>query len=190
MGHALMENRNGLIVGAVTTCASGHAERLAALALIEPHADRPHPVTLGADKGYDTSDFVMELRDKAVTPHVAQNQSGGRSAIASQPLSWPSRRPPRRACGCAGKPHSRDGGWCGHRAKCGIADFPRSIGNSLWRWPPTISSAYPNCSPSRRRDIALRVKSHLSRSFHPHCRRKYRVLNHRRPTGTPNPRSY
>src|SRR5262249_5135075 len=41
MGDALMENRNGLIVGAVTTRASGHAERLAALALIEPHADRP-----------------------------------------------------------------------------------------------------------------------------------------------------
>ncbi len=43
MGHALMENRNGLIVGAVTTRASGHAERLAALALIEPHAERPQP---------------------------------------------------------------------------------------------------------------------------------------------------
>ena len=81
MGHALMENRNGLIVGAVTTRASGHAERLAALALIAPHADRPQPITLGADKGYDASDFVMELRQKAVTPHVAQNQSGRRSAI-------------------------------------------------------------------------------------------------------------
>ena len=81
MGHALMENRNGLVIGAVTTRASGHAERLAALALIEPHADRPQPVTLGADKGYDTGDFVMELRDKAVTPHLAQNQSGRRSAI-------------------------------------------------------------------------------------------------------------
>src|SRR4051794_10919140 len=42
MGHPLMENRNGLIVDAVTTCASGHAERLAALALIEPRADRPN----------------------------------------------------------------------------------------------------------------------------------------------------
>ena len=76
-----MENRNGLIVGAVTTRASGHAERLAALALIAPHADRPQPITLGADKGYDASDFVMELRQKAVTPHVAQNRSGRRSAI-------------------------------------------------------------------------------------------------------------
>jgi IS5 family transposase len=81
MGHALMENRNGLIVGAVTTRASGHAERLAALALIEPYAEQPQPVTLGADKGYDVGDFVIELRDKAVTPHIAQNQSGRRSAI-------------------------------------------------------------------------------------------------------------
>jgi IS5 family transposase len=39
------------------------------------------PVTLGADKGYDVGDFVMELREKAVTPHVAQNTNGRRSAI-------------------------------------------------------------------------------------------------------------
>ena len=68
-------------VGALTTRASGHAERLAALALIAPHADRPQPVTLGGDKGYDAGDFVMELREKAVTPHVAQNTNGRRSAI-------------------------------------------------------------------------------------------------------------
>src|SRR5215831_3628533 len=84
-----MENRNGLIVGAVTTRASGHAERLAALALIEPHAERPQPVTLGADKGYDTGDFVMELRDKAVTPHVAQNTNGRRSAIDARTTRHP-----------------------------------------------------------------------------------------------------
>jgi hypothetical protein len=44
-------------------------------------------VTLGADKGYDTDDFVMELREQAVTPHVAQNQSGRRSAISHHPPS-------------------------------------------------------------------------------------------------------
>jgi transposase len=81
MGHALMENRHGLIVDAVTTRASGHAERLAAIALIEPLADRPRPITLGADKAYDTGDFVKELRELTVTPHLAQNQSGRRSAI-------------------------------------------------------------------------------------------------------------
>jgi transposase len=89
MGHALMENRNGLIVGAVTTRASGHAERLAALVLIEPHAERPQPITLGADKGYDAGEFVMELRDKAVTPHVAQNTSGRRSAIDGRTTRHP-----------------------------------------------------------------------------------------------------
>jgi transposase/IS5 family transposase len=81
MGHALMENRNGLIVGALATRASGHAERLAALHLIEPHADRPGKVTLGADKGFDTGDFVAELREINVTPHLAQNTSGRRSAV-------------------------------------------------------------------------------------------------------------
>jgi hypothetical protein len=49
---------------------SGHAERPAAPALIEDHADASPPVTLGADKGYDGADFVRELRSKAVTPHV------------------------------------------------------------------------------------------------------------------------
>jgi hypothetical protein len=81
MGHALMENRNGLIVGAVTTTASGRAEREAALALIEPRAMSPQPVTLGADKGYDSADFVTRLQGKAVSPHVAQNTSGRRSAV-------------------------------------------------------------------------------------------------------------
>jgi len=81
MGHALMENRSGLLVGACLTRADGHAERTAALALIEPHADRPRAITLGADKGYDAADFVNELRAMRVTPHVAQNTSGRRSAI-------------------------------------------------------------------------------------------------------------
>jgi hypothetical protein len=50
VGHALMENRNGLVVGAVATRVSGHAKRLAVLGLIEPRAERPG-VMLGADKG-------------------------------------------------------------------------------------------------------------------------------------------
>jgi hypothetical protein len=53
MGHALMENRNGLVVDACLTEANGHAERIAALHMIEPRADRPRPITLGADKAYD-----------------------------------------------------------------------------------------------------------------------------------------
>lgn len=81
MGHALMENRSGLLVGTCLTRADGHAERVAALALIEPHADRPRAITLGTDKGYDAEDFVNELRSMRVTPHVAQNTSRRRSAI-------------------------------------------------------------------------------------------------------------
>jgi transposase len=75
IGHALMENRHGLFVDARLTRVSGHAERLAALDMIEPRADRPQAITLGGDKNFDTKDFVMELREINVTPHVAQNTS-------------------------------------------------------------------------------------------------------------------
>jgi len=71
LGHALMENRHGLVVDACLTEATGHAERTAALHMIEPRADRPRRVTLAADKGYDAQDFVNELRAMNVTPHVA-----------------------------------------------------------------------------------------------------------------------
>ena len=81
VGHALMENRNGLVVDACLTPADGHAERVAALHMIEPRADRPQAITLGADKAYDAEDFVNELRSMKVTPHVAQNTSGRSSAI-------------------------------------------------------------------------------------------------------------
>jgi transposase len=81
MGHALMENRSGLVVDACLTEANGHAERIAALHMIEPRADRPRPITLGADKAYDAEDFVNELRSMNATPHVAQNASGRSSAI-------------------------------------------------------------------------------------------------------------
>ena len=81
IGHGLMENRSGLLVDACLTPADGHAERVAALHMIEPHADRPRAITLGADKGYDAADFVNELRSMNVTPHVAQNTSNRRSAI-------------------------------------------------------------------------------------------------------------
>ena len=81
LGHGLMENRSGLIVDARLTRVSGHAERLAALDMIQGFADRPRAVTLGADKGYDAADFVEELRTINVRPHVARNTSGRRSAI-------------------------------------------------------------------------------------------------------------
>ena len=73
MGHTLMENRSGLVVQADLTQADGHAERRAALAMIHRHAPgSTRRLTLGADKGYDSADFVAALRQACVTPHVAQ----------------------------------------------------------------------------------------------------------------------
>jgi transposase len=79
-GHVLMENRHGLVVDAELTRASGHAERLAALAMLD-RLPTVGPITLAADRGFDARDFVMELRERRVTPHIAQNTSGRRSAI-------------------------------------------------------------------------------------------------------------
>jgi len=89
IGHALMENRSGLIVDTRLTRVSGHAERLAALDMIERFAERPGAITLGGDKGYDAADFVEELRAVNVRPHVAQNTSGRRSAIDGRTTRHP-----------------------------------------------------------------------------------------------------
>lgn len=80
LGHALMENRNGLVVDGRLTLATGTAEREAALEMIDA-LDATHHITLGADKGYDTAGFVAELRARGVTPHVAQNDTNRRSAV-------------------------------------------------------------------------------------------------------------
>lgn len=71
MGHALMENRNGLVVGGTLTQASGTAEREAALAMIARHRPGRRRITLGADKAYDVAAFVGDLRAGKVTPHIA-----------------------------------------------------------------------------------------------------------------------
>lgn len=73
MGHTLMENRNGFVVQAELTHADGYGERKAALKMINRHSPgSTRRLTLGADKGYDSADFVAELRRMVVTPHVAQ----------------------------------------------------------------------------------------------------------------------
>jgi hypothetical protein len=71
MGHTIMENRNGLAVDGVITQSSGIAEFAAALSMASdlPSGHR----TMGGDKGYDSKDFVMELRELGITPHLAQH---------------------------------------------------------------------------------------------------------------------
>lgn len=88
MGHALSENRHGFVVNAELTHADGHAERAAALTLINRHLPgSTRRVTLGADKGYDDRRFVATLRDMCVSPHIAAKAKG--SAIDGRTTRHP-----------------------------------------------------------------------------------------------------
>jgi hypothetical protein len=82
VGHAVMENRHGLLVDFLVTTASGTAECAVVPSVMdELRARQFHPETVGLDKGYDTRDLVARLRARHITPHVAQNTAGRRSAI-------------------------------------------------------------------------------------------------------------
>ena len=82
MAHALMENRHGMLTDFQVSSATGTAERDAVPVLLEQARERGfHPRTLGGDKNYDTRECVAAMRERRVTPHVAQNTSGRRSAI-------------------------------------------------------------------------------------------------------------
>ncbi len=90
LGHALMENRHGLLVDFQTTEANGTAEREATPKLLrEARERRFRPKTLGGDKNYDTRGCVADIRACGVTPHVAQNTSGRRSAIDGRTTRHP-----------------------------------------------------------------------------------------------------
>jgi transposase len=88
MGHAVMENRNGLAVGGCVTQATGYAEREAALQLVQD-IPRQNRATLAADKAYDVGSFVAELRDHGITPHIAQNDTNRSSAIDGRTTRHP-----------------------------------------------------------------------------------------------------
>ena len=90
MGHLMMENRNALIVDARLTEANGTAERSTALDMIEDNAKDGS--TVGADKNYDTSDFVAGCRERGCTPHVSQNNTNRRSAIDARTTRHPGYR--------------------------------------------------------------------------------------------------
>jgi Transposase DDE domain len=90
MGQALMENRNGLLVDFQITAATGTAERDGVPKLIAAARDRYfRPKTLGGDKNYDTPGSVKTLRERQVTPHVAQNHTNRRSAIDGRTTRHP-----------------------------------------------------------------------------------------------------
>ena len=80
LGHALVENRNGLIAAAMVTQADGYAEREAALLMLaDKQKDRKRRITVGADKAYDCRQFVAAVRKLNVTPHITKNDNGRRS---------------------------------------------------------------------------------------------------------------
>jgi transposase len=82
LGHAVMENRHGLLVDFLVTTASGTAECAVVPFVIDELRERRfHPETVGLDRGYDARDLVAKLRTRDITPHVAQNTAGRRSAI-------------------------------------------------------------------------------------------------------------
>jgi hypothetical protein len=82
LGHALVENRNGLIAAAMATTADGYAEREAALLMLEDQRKgRTRRITLGADKAFDTKDFVKAARKLKVTVHVTKNDRKRRSKL-------------------------------------------------------------------------------------------------------------
>ena len=141
MGHVLMENRNGLAVGAALTCATGTAEREATLALLDRRrGDRR--ITLGADKAYDISAFVAELRSRHVTPTLPS--TAGSASVASCAKPPLMRGPPgirvigqaksaasgSRSCSAGSRP--RPGS---PRSSC--ADVPRSKHSLPSEWRPT-----------------------------------------------------
>ena len=87
-GYVVTENRNGLVVAAKLTQASGYAEREAALEMVQGLGGARR-ITLGGDKGYDAKSFVQALRTWSVTPHVAQNTTNRRSAIDRRTTGHP-----------------------------------------------------------------------------------------------------
>ncbi len=90
MGHALMENRHGLLVDFQLTQATGAVEReIVPQLLYDAELRGFHPRTLGADKAYDARACVATMREYGVTPHVAQNTSGRRSAIDGRTTRHP-----------------------------------------------------------------------------------------------------
>lgn len=90
MAHALMENRNGLLADFQVTEATGTAERDITPELVDQARERHfRPKTVGGDKGYDTRDCVAALRERNVTPHVAQNTTNRSSAIDGRTTRHP-----------------------------------------------------------------------------------------------------
>ena len=136
MGHILIENRNGLVVDAILTHATGTAEREAALTMLG-RMEGHHRITLGADKNYDTAAFVAALREMDVTPHVAQNNTNRRSAIDGRTTRHP-------GYGLSQKIRKRIEEVFGWAKTCGNMRKTRHRGQDRVGWTFTLTAAAYN----------------------------------------------
>lgn len=182
-----MENRHGPLVEACLTLADGHAERVAALHVVEPRADRPRAITLGADKAYDAEDFVNELRSMEViaaprAESVASLEPVVLTTSTNLRRAWARQRQAARVryCSCAAaspgscRPHSHQPGECRRMLKA----VPRSLrspgllqthsrlpaepvpARDDHRWPaPTIGRLSSACVPDQVAAEAFRHRT-------------------------------
>ena len=131
----LIENRHGLIVDVRTTHATGRAEREAAEVMLEGPA-RGCRITVGSEKAYDTREHVANLRALGVTPHVAQNMSGRRSAIDGRTTRHPGYAISQRIRKRTEEPF----GWI--KATAGLRKTRhRGLGRIAWMLTPTATAA-------------------------------------------------
>jgi transposase len=89
VGNAMTENRHGLVVETELGEASGTIEREAAKTMVARYSPGASRITLGGDKGFDAREFIDDLRELNVTPHVAQNTSNRASAIDGRTTRHP-----------------------------------------------------------------------------------------------------
>ena len=82
LGHVMVENRNGIIVATNVSAANGTAEKVAAVSMVEDYKlfVGRFPSTLGADKGYDSGEFLLDLEQRGIDPHVAMRADGTKIA--------------------------------------------------------------------------------------------------------------
>jgi transposase len=158
MGHALMENRNGLIVGAVTTRASGHAERPGGIG-----ADRTACRPAAADHTWCRQGLRRQRLCHGTAPQ------GRHSPYRAEPERAPfghrrPHHPPFRLWRLPDHPQTHRGGFGWAKTVAGLRKsrhrgLPKVDWNSPWRWPPMIWSACPNCS-TRRHDLDVCSNPH------------------------------
>jgi hypothetical protein len=145
IGNALTENRHGLVVEAELGTATGTIEREAALTMVVRHSPGSQRLTLGADKAYDVHEFVDDLRDLNVTPHIAQNTTNRSSAIDARTTRHPGSRSVSKN---VSEPRSRSAGprrSAGSPGRCCAVPHAWDSSSSS-QWQPTTLSGCRSCS--------------------------------------------